>query len=192
MVWALGESQPFAGFRDPANLLPVVLLLPLLVKPWRIWRARVALGLLLVAALVVASWRSYEDRTARRQPTWEDVGRWIRQNVPKDARFVLTPPGPDNFRILTHRSPVSEAMPALAWVAPALCAETHRVAAEVTARRTAEQWDLAALCRFGDGLGAGYLAVTGPGRPAWEPLYRRGEVRVYACPGEARSTSSQL
>ena len=149
-----------------------------------------ALGLLLVAALAVASWRSFEERTARRQPAWEDVGRWIRQNVPKDARFVLAPPGPDNFRILTHRSPVSEAMPALAWVAPTLCVDTHRVAAEVAAQRTAEQWDLVALCRFGAGLGAEYLAVTGPGRPAWEPLYRSGEVRIYACP--ARSTSSQL
>jgi hypothetical protein len=177
LAWLLGEGQPSADLRRPLPVVAGLLLLLLSSKPILTsrWRWAVFVGLT-VASVAGASlfWHSYFGE--RLDPHWDSVRRWIRENTPKEARFIsaMQPDhtyGGGNFRTLALRTALGEPQSALLWVDPLVGTENGRRVSQVKEAYDGQAWSLEHLFALADEWDAEYVVVKG--------LYQRNTRPVF-------------
>lgn len=192
MKWGLGVGvvamvlawKP--GWGVPRSPLPIGVGILLFSMTFRTFRhsffQSVFLFLVLaytVLSLSVVQHDLFEDKT---DENWDKIRLWCRNHTQKKDVF-LSPPRGKNFRILSWRTTVSEDMPALVWVDPALYERNHRRVEMVQEGLSRTGWDLNYLFPLAEKWDADYVLIQGKYRPPFYfPVYRSGPYRVFIVP----------
>lgn len=185
LVKSLTVFSHTLSFHEPVPVLVLAMCLPLFLDRFRkgIWKWRLV-TIVLFVTLVGHSINVHNYFNVRRDREFNEIGRWIALNTPKDARFITAVRrGRDsNFRARALRVSVNEDQQALFWVAPLVGQENAKMAQQVKSAEKDKNWDLNMLLSLAQDWTTNYLLIEGNYFPESPVLHTQGHFRVMKIP----------
>ena len=149
----------------------------------------VLLFILMLYSVGMTSVFNHDYFAFKRNPDWDIIRLWCRNNTEKDDVFI-TPPYGNNFRILSLRSTVSENMQPLLWIDPFEHVSNSARIRKVEQGYSNLRWNLNHLLHLAQKWQVDYVITEGAYEPDdISPIFSSGPYAVFKVLKRIKSNS---